>query len=148
MQKTKRPKHAQLAARTTIHYSYYCYCYIIIARRAQIIKHKSLFKLHFCPAASSAAQIRFQIRFRIVVDWIMHCHVLSVRLSLLAVLLDTTMIRIYKCFQHVATKCHRAKRLEEKKESRRSQHARVNYVIRGLLICIRHAAVVKFIARD
>lgn len=63
MQKTKRPKHAQLAARTTIHYFYYCYCYIIIARRAQIIKHKSPFKLYFCPAASSAAQIRFQIRF-------------------------------------------------------------------------------------
>lgn len=61
MQKTKRPKHAQLAARTTIHYFYYCY--IIIARRAQIIKHKSPFKLRFCPAASSAAQIRFQIRF-------------------------------------------------------------------------------------
>lgn len=148
MQKTKRPKHAQLAARTTIHYFYYCYCYIIIARRAQIIKHKSPFKLRFCPAASSAAQIRFQIRLRIVVDWIMHCHVLSVCLSPRPVLLDTTIIRIYKCFQHVATKCHRAKRLEKEKESRRSQHARVNYVIRGLLICIRHAAVVKFIARD
>lgn len=146
MQKTKRPKHAHLAARTTIHYFYYCYCYIIIARRAQIIKHKSPFKLRLCPAASSAAQIRFQIRFRIVVDWIMHCHVLSVRLSLRPVLLDTTMIRIYKCFQHVATKCHRATRGE--KESRRSQHARVNYVMRGLLICIRNAAVVKFIARD
>lgn len=51
---------------------------IIIARRAQIIKHKSPFKLRFCPAA---AQIRFQIRFRIVVDWIMHCHVLSVPLT-------------------------------------------------------------------
>lgn len=59
--KNKAPQ--TCAARTTIHYFHYCYCYIIIARRAQIIKHKSPFKLRFCPAASSAAQIRFQIRF-------------------------------------------------------------------------------------